>query len=112
MLLSEIEQREVLLQTGCLMPCRYKEYKLIQNIQGFYVTYGLSVSFGTTEIAVEEEDWVYPEVSFLAEFGGALGMFLGFSFMMFWDCFSYLLSKMNVLKSPKPSQIEKDNAEI
>ena len=34
---------------------------------------------------MEEEEWVYPSLSFLAEFGGALGMFLGFSFMTIWD---------------------------
>ena len=34
---------------------------------------------------VEEEDWVYPELSFIAEFGGALGLFVGFSFYMIWD---------------------------
>ena len=85
LLLSEIEQREVLLQTGCLMPCKYKEYKLVQRLDGFYMDYGLGISYSTTEIEVEEEQWVYPAVSFLAEFGGALGMFLWFSFMMMWE---------------------------
>ena len=28
---------------------------------------------------------VYPFQSFVSEFGGALGLFLGFSFMMLWD---------------------------
>ena len=28
---------------------------------------------------------VYPFLSFVSEFGGALGLFLGFSFMMLWD---------------------------
>ena len=48
---------------------------------------------------VEEEDWVYPGLSFIAEFGGALGMFLGFSFYMFWDLGEFALkrcSKSNV----------------
>ena len=34
---------------------------------------------------VMEEVYDYPLFSFIAEFGGALGLFLGFSFMMFWD---------------------------
>ena len=38
------------------------------------------------QVRTETEDWVYPGLSFIAEFGGALGMFLGFSFYMFWDC--------------------------
>ena len=51
------------------------------------------------QVMVEEEDWVYPELSFIAEFGGALGMFLGFSFYMFWDLGEFALkrcSKSNV----------------
>ena len=42
---------------------------------------------------MEEEDWVYPELSFIAEFGGALGMFLGFSFYMLWDLGEFALKK-------------------
>ena len=34
---------------------------------------------------VEEEVLVFPFQSFLAEFGGALGLFLGFSLMTIWD---------------------------
>ena len=81
------------METGCLMPCSYKEFKLVQSVEGFYLDYGLGVSYSTTEILVQEEQWVYPAVSFLAEFGGALGMFLGFSFMMFWDCFTALITR-------------------
>ena len=95
LLLSQVEQREVLVDTGCLMPCRYKEFKLVQIVDGFFFPYGLGVSYSTTEIVVEEEQWVYPPVSFLAEFGGALGMFLGFSFIMFWDCATALLTRFN-----------------
>ena len=28
---------------------------------------------------------MYPWASFVSEFGGALGLFVGFSFVMFWD---------------------------
>ena len=45
----------------------------------------MSVLDALCQVSVEEEDWVYPGLSFIAEFGGALGMFLGFSFYMFWD---------------------------
>ena len=31
------------------------------------------------------EEYVYDFFSFVAELGGALGLFLGFSFFMFWD---------------------------
>ena len=86
------------MQTGCLVPCRYREYKLVQRVDGFFLDYGLGVSYSTTEVVVEEEQWVYPPVSFLAEFGGALGMFLGFSFMLVWDCFTVLFSRINNYK--------------
>ena len=34
---------------------------------------------------VETEELIYPWQSFVAEFGGALGLFLGFSLMTIWD---------------------------
>ena len=34
---------------------------------------------------VEEESLVYTFESWLAEFGGSLGLFLGFSFMTIWE---------------------------
>ena len=40
----------------------------------------------STDILVKTEAYTYPWVSLLAEFGGALGLFLGFSFIMLWDC--------------------------
>ena len=38
-----------------------------------------------SEITEEVEEYIYDEISFIAEFGGALGLFLGFSFYMIWD---------------------------
>jgi hypothetical protein len=34
---------------------------------------------------VETEELVFPVTSLVAEFGGTLGLFLGFSFMTLWD---------------------------
>ena len=34
---------------------------------------------------VESEELLYPVESLVAEFGGTLGLFLGFSFMGLWD---------------------------
>ena len=49
-----------------------------------------AVSFASTEVTTMEEVYLYPILSFLAEFGGALGLFLGFSFLMLWDFVYYL----------------------
>ena len=43
------------------------------------------------ELAVETEEYLYDERSLLAEFGGALGLFLGFSFYTLWDIFEPLV---------------------
>ena len=34
---------------------------------------------------MEKEQLIYPLTSLVAEFGGTLGLFLGFSFMAIWD---------------------------
>ena len=34
---------------------------------------------------MEKEQLIYPLTSLVAEFGGTLGLFLGFSFMTVWD---------------------------
>ena len=56
----------------------------------------IGFSFSTNSVEVLEEVLVYPFESFLAEVGGALGLFLGFSFMMIWDM---LLFGFKLLKS-------------
>ena len=43
---------------------------------------------------VEEEVFVYGFVSFVSEFGGSLGLFLGWSFMTVWDLAEALLEKI------------------
>ena len=42
-------------------------------------------NFITTEVVTKKEVWAYPLLSFVAEFGGALGLFLGVSFLSLWD---------------------------
>ena len=54
----------------------------------------LGYNFVSTDIRSEKEAWVYPLIpSFIAELGGSLGLFLGFSFLTFWDCFDYVLAR-------------------
>ena len=56
---------------------------------------GLAFLFSTNSLTLKEEAFLYPFTSFLAEFGGSLGLFLGISFLTIWDAllklFSYIL---------------------
>ena len=73
--------------TNCKRPCVYNEFKFgytspevmpsIEDIIGFWVA--------SRKTQIEEEVLLYPLTSFIAEFGGALGLFLGFSFMTIWQ---------------------------
>ena len=93
--LSVVDMEDVMDIAGCLPPCKYteyedvdlKEYELQYNdtLQSFGLTYATSM------VTVKEEIPIYPFSSFLAEFGGALGLFLGFSFFMIWDFLCWLL---------------------
>ena len=61
-------------------------------------------SFQATSVAtrVEREELIYPFSSLVAEFGGTLGLFLGFSFLGLWDelhsvrkCLAFVKEKIN-----------------
>ena len=47
--------------------------------------YGFMFGFSTTTLTIKEETLLYPFQSFLAEAGGSLGLFLGFSFLSLWN---------------------------
>ena len=52
------------------------------------------------ELTIEAEEYLYDERSLLAEIGGALGLFLGFSLYMLWDMFeSIFVSLRKTLKN-------------
>ena len=53
----------------------------------------LITSFDYTETRLEKEDWPYPAISFIAEMGGALGLFIGFSFLSVWDFWEFVFDK-------------------
>ena len=90
--------QEIVETTGCKKPCTYNEYKFTSQTpaedtltttpenQIFIVFWAVS---RTTQ--VEEEVLLYPLLSLVSDFGGTLGLFLGFSFLSLWqeirDCF-------------------------
>ena len=74
---------------NCKKPCSYKEYKFIgeRKPTGLHENGTLTFSLWsvTRTTVVETEELFYPWTSLIAEFGGALGLFLGFSFMTLWE---------------------------
>ena len=93
--------------TGCYPPCSYKEYRYTGEaneagvrqfsfcanslhfsssiLQKQFGTYGYVLWNMSPFVLVETESLLYSIESLVAEFGGTLGLFLGFSFMALWD---------------------------
>ena len=93
--------------TKCRKPCKYKAYKLTQPILTKYDDYsfadydcpiGIWVSSPVT--TVETEVFLYPWTSLVAEFGGTLGLFMGFSFMTLWNGVEMLLKVVGSMSRP------------
>ena len=87
--LSVLEVEKITLLTKCLKPCRYHRYSFIGDkettmfqLKDLFVVSLWPIS-STTRL--EREELLYSFASLVAEFGGTLGLFLGFSFMTFWD---------------------------
>ena len=51
------------------------------------------LQFDSADVRVEKEVWAYPTISFMADLGGALSLFVGVSLLSAWDCLEYLLEK-------------------
>ena len=72
------------------MPCFYREYRIegtpTRAVTPSEFPFVLGIMPSTTEVTIETETVVFPWTSLLAEFGGTLGLFIGFSFMTIWDC--------------------------
>ena len=93
--------------TGCERPCSYKEYNFVNpNLKelSYYNFPKDQIAFCLWAVSqstyVEEEVLVYSFESLIAELGGSLGLFLGFSFMTIWDGFKDFVTWMMNLKIP------------
>ena len=100
--LALMELGSVVESTGCDIPCNYNEYKFLNidmkpdedwPVDG-QIQYGFWAVTKFTKI--EQEILLYPFTSLLAEFGGALGFFLGFSIMTIWDGVEGILGHVSV----------------
>jgi hypothetical protein len=83
--IAEYDLNEIMDLTECLKPCTYKEYKLVGSEIFSVGEHGIFFRFVDREVVIEKEMTSYSALSFLADIGGSLGMFLGFSFLMVWD---------------------------
>ena len=92
--LATIVESDLIKITGCSLPCRYMEYKLVGSTEMEYTNFGFLLSFVKKEIVEENEVLVYEFISFVAEFGGALGLFLGFSFLTSWDLLEIIIDSL------------------
>ena len=86
--LSTAETREIARITNCMKPCKYKKYIIVgerqrTSFKSDNFTFSLWAVSKNTEVKTEE--LIYPLSSLVADFGGTLGLFLGFSFMTLWD---------------------------
>ena len=92
-LLSDLE--DITYKTGCIAPCVYKEYKLALEPAKLNISVrGLSVQFTDKNIIIEKEIEIYSLISLVSDIGGALGLFLGFSFVNILDGVELVYKKM------------------
>ena len=116
--LSHFRERlkyDLVKQTGCQPNCnryiykKYKEEDFYHNdgISKFYKPSNCSTTLTVlvfkfkwldNELKQETEKYSYNELTLLANFGGALGLFVGFSFFMLWDFFMIVIDFVKALK--------------
>ena len=88
--------------TGCLKPCQYRMYQFVGaeepvvSPRAEYFAFSLWAVSKKTNIKTEQ--LIYPLSSLVAEFGGTLGLFLGFSFITLWDSLPLLGTAYNVIR--------------
>ena len=97
--LQNVELKDIFKTTGCKKPCSYKKYSFIGD--KFRVAFKSELFlFSLWSVSVdtysEKEQLIYPLTSLVAEFGGTLGLFLGFSFMVVSDAVGNLSYLKNI----------------
>ena len=86
--IAALDLEDVVQRTGCLKPCRYSEYSLPSvppEKTSFYNGSHVFLIPASKTVTKKTETLLYPFTSFVSEFGGALGLFVGFSFWMILD---------------------------
>ena len=73
-----------------MKPCHYKKYSFLAEHNFKSKHYKVELWAVSSNTRIETEALIYPMSSLVAEFGGTLGLFLGFSFISLWDNFDTL----------------------
>ena len=55
-------------------------------------------TFVSPKVSVEREVWSYSVPSLVADYGGFLGLSVGFNFLMFWECLTTILVNLRKIK--------------
>lgn len=53
------------------------------------------LAFTNSKVIVNKQMWSYSTLSFVADIGGILGLFVGFNFLMIWDLIILFKNKIN-----------------
>ena len=96
---SEGYLEQVVDNTKCMPPCLFNEYKLglepdKWDSKAISKNKIFKLKFTDNKTIIEKEIESYSFVSLVSDIGGALGLFLGFSFVMVWDEAEALIRKM------------------
>ena len=55
-------------------------------------SFGTVLTYGSLSTTVLREYFIYPFDSLVSDFGGTLGLFVGFSFVMLWDVVPFFIT--------------------
>ena len=92
--LANSESDDIRQIAGCRKPCKYRTYRFLGEplpspFPSEHFIFSLWAVSNKTKVKTEE--LIYPSSSLVAEFGGNLSLFLGFSFIALWDKISVLV---------------------
>ena len=104
-LFSRMSQIQLVIKTKCLVPSTYTSFdifkKEVLGNKAFMMAGQFYMDF-ESELVQLKEQWIYDTNSFISEAGGALGLMVGFSFIMLWDITEAGIIKLNsVMKTKK-----------
>ena len=86
--LRTADLEEIASLTGCLEPCQYRKYHFVKGKERVGLKlehFAFSLWAVSKKTTIKTEQLIYPITSLVADFGGTLGLFLGFSFITLWD---------------------------